>query len=62
MLATLPKNVDEKMQTTLPKDVGNTSGKCMLATLSKNVDEKMLATFSKKMLTRKNVGNTSGKC
>jgi hypothetical protein len=33
MLLTLPKNVDEKMQTTLlknvdEKNVGNTSGKC----------------------------------
>jgi hypothetical protein len=38
MLATLPKNVDQKLWTTLLK---------MLRTLPKNVDEKMLATFLK---------------
>jgi hypothetical protein len=28
ILATLPENVDEKMQTILPKNVDNTSEKC----------------------------------
>jgi hypothetical protein len=46
MLATLPKNVDEK-------NVGNTSKKILM--------RKMSANF-RKMSTRKNVDNNSEKC